>query len=338
MDDMPGLTTPNASERYLQGIVGRHQWLSEGVMPSPLEFDDFLDHAADLLSDFDTVPAIWGKLFAVLRQRQQVTSDTAWHGSLRDHKLATMLHDEPATAWSFRKPRGYSGDAHLIDFLYEHPAAAPDLNAASPLGRALNAMVVSSSASVAVQERRRLLASYLDMAAERVPNAEALVLACGHLRELELTRSADRLARLMALDQDPVSVAEMRRCYSGMASLCPVEASIGRMIVRPLVHGRFDLIYAAGLYDYLDDTTAERLTLGMMSALKPGGRLLFANFCRDVVDYGYMDAMMDWRLIPRDEPEMQRLVDRLPAADLANITMFRGLNRTVVYVLVEKRG
>jgi SAM-dependent methyltransferase len=298
--------------------------------------DRTLDRLVEGLSDLDSIPSLWGDLISLIDGRRQ-GADPAWHHCLRNHRLTALIHREPATAWAFRRPRGYAGDAHLIDFLYEHAAANAELRAAAPHGRALNAMVLASPTTAAVQERRRLLARLLDATAERVARPEALVLACGHLREAEYATTLDRFDRLMALDQDPASIAEMRRCYGHIPALIPVEASIGRMIVRPLVHGRFDLIYAAGLYDYLDDTTAMRLTRGMFTALKPGGRMLFANFCTGVPDYGYMDAFMDWRLILRDEPELQRLVDALPAAEIARVLLFRGVNRAVIYALVEKR-
>ncbi|HEY1932429.1 MAG TPA: class I SAM-dependent methyltransferase [Acetobacteraceae bacterium] len=306
-------------------------------LPDPADLDRFLDEAADQLEDQETIPAIWVPLLIAAEHLRRTIGDSAWHSRLRGHRVAMLLREDPAVAWSYRRPRGYAGDAHLIDFLYEHPSTQDEILAATSRGRTLNAMVLASAAPVAVQERRRLLGRLLDATAERVGRAEALVLACGHLREAEFALSLDQFDRLVALDQDRESIAEMKRCYSDIGALVPVEASIGRMIVRPLVHGRFDLIYAAGLYDYLDDLTAVRLTHGMFSALKPGGRLLFANFCSGLVDYGFMDAFMDWRLIQRDEPEMQRLIDALPAADIARTTVFRGLNQATIYALVEKR-
>jgi hypothetical protein len=297
----------------------------------------FLDRAADWLGMAESIPAVWGPLIGALSHLQKASGDPDWHRGLRDHRIMDVLHEEPASAWAFRRPRGYAGDAHLIDFLYEHEAVDTDLAAASHCGRTMNAMIMSCLTPVAVQERRRLLARLLDATAARVPGAEALVLACGHFREAALASSLGGFSRIVALDQDSASVAEMRRCYADLAPLIPVEASIGRMIVRPLVHGRFDLIYAAGLYDYLDDSTAIRLTTGMFSALKPRGRLMFANFCTGVPDYGYMDAFMDWRLLQRDEPEMQRLIDALPADEAARVSLFRGQNRATIYALIEKR-
>ena len=319
-------------------IMRAPHWTTGSFGPQPGTIDASLDEAADRLESLENIPATWAALVTgTERVRQATAADAAWHQRLRGHRIAALIHEEPATAWAFRRPRGYSGDAHLIDFLYEHDAAQDELRAATPRGRALNAVILSCATPIAVQERRRLLARLLDATAERVNRPEALALACGHLREAEYATALDQFDRLVALDQDRDSIAELRRSYGDLAALMPVEASIGRMIVRPQVHGRFDLIYAAGLYDYLDDTTATRLTQGMFTALKPGGRLLFANFCTGRADYGFMDAFMDWRLIQRDEPEMQRLLDALPSADIARAMLFRGLNRAVIYALVQKR-
>ncbi|MGE0419697.1 MAG: methyltransferase domain-containing protein [Acetobacteraceae bacterium] len=332
----PMVGMPANFDRY--DLAARHPWLQMNRPPDVHEMASFLDNAADMLSGTDTIPAIWAPLFAALRRLQMTASDATWFQPLRQHRIAELLHEAPPVAWSFRKPRGYAGDAHLIDFLYEHQAARAEIAAAPARAQAMAAMVLCSSASVAVQERRRLLARWLDATAARTEGAEALILACGHLRELELTYAAERFSRIVALDQDPQSADEIQRCYAGLTPLYPVTASVGRMIVRPLVHGRFDLIYAAGLYDYLDDRTAARLTQGMLAALKPGGRLLFANFCHDVVDYGFMETFMDWRLITRDEPEMRRLIHSLPSDQVADASLFRGLNRAVIYALIEKRA
>ncbi len=337
MNDLSPLAATLAAPRISSPFGVSLDWINERASPTPAQIASFLDHAADMLTEPETVPAIWGPLLAGLRRMQQTIAEPQWWAGPRAHRIAQLLSEDPGTAWSAAAPRGYPGDAHLIDFVYEHKAVAREVDTASVRGRAVNAMMVSFSCCVAAQERRRLLARWLDAAAERSKQAEVLVLASGHLRELELAQCADRLARVVALDQDPASITEMKRTHEGLDTLFPVVASIGRIIVKPLVHGRFDLVYAAGLFDYLDDTTAKRLLSGMFTALKPGGRLLFANFCHDVVDYGYMDSFMDWRLLTRDEPEMRTLLDVLPAAEIANTFIFRGLNRAVVYAVVEKR-
>ena len=313
-------------------------WDFRQGLAAPSAVTSFLDQAADWLSEPEFIPIVWPRLLSACTQLRDGAADPNWVDRLRDHRLTEIIREEPATSWSARKPRGYSGDAHLMDFLYEHPSVRASVLAASPRGRALNAMVASSRAPVAVQERRRLLARLLDQTAERVPNAEVMVVAAGHLREAEFSASLGTLRRLVVLDQDPASIAEVTQAYGNRTTLYPITSSVGRLMVRPLVHGRFDLIYAAGLYDYLDEPTAVRMTLSLFAALRPGGRLLFANFCTGVEDYGYMDAFMDWRLILRDEQEMRVLIDALPAADMERASMFRGANGAIVNALVEKRA
>ena len=116
---------------HTSDIGGRHPWLLTGDSPSQREFQIFLDHAADLLCDTDTIPAIWGPLFTTLRQRQKDSQGADWYSPLRDHRIGELIQEAPSVAWSFQKPRGYAGDAHLIDFLYEHPTAQPEVAAGS---------------------------------------------------------------------------------------------------------------------------------------------------------------------------------------------------------------
>jgi len=313
-------------------------WNFSQIAPTQSDVDWFLDEAADWLSEPELIPVAWPHLLSACEQLRRAAPDDVWVAQLRRHRIGAIMQEEPATSWSTRKPRGYSGDARLMDFLYEHPAAREEVLAASVRGRALHAMVVSSLAPVAVQERRRLLSRLLDQTADRVAQAEVLVVAAGHLREAELSASIDQLRRLVVLDQDPASIAEVTRAYGERATLYPVTSSVGRMMIRPLVHGQFDLIYAAGLYDYLDEVTAIRMTRALFTALRPGGRLLFANFCPGIVDYGYMDAFMDWRLILREELEMAALMASLPGAEIARTSMFRGSNGAIVNALVQKSG
>jgi hypothetical protein len=60
----------------------------------------------------------------------------------------------------------------------------------------------------------------------------------------------------------------------------PIEPYRGSLLTllrpgNPL--GTFDLIYSAGLYDYLSADVALRLTAKLATMLKPEGRLLIAN-------------------------------------------------------------
>ena len=72
--------------------------------------------------------------------------------------------------------------------------------------------------------------------------------------------------------------------------------------IRDVIAGRykvsdFDLIYSAGLYDYLEPAVAERLTTLLWRGLNPGGQIVLTNFLEGTKDRGWMEALMDWWLI-----------------------------------------
>jgi hypothetical protein len=83
--------------------------------------------------------------------------------------------------------------------------------------------------------------------------------------------------------------------------------------------GKFDLIYAAGLYDYLDDVTGTQLLETLACIINPGGRLLIANFMPNLSSSGYMEAAMDWWLVYRTSEHLLSLAAKLPASKSSRV-------------------
>jgi hypothetical protein len=56
----------------------------------------------------------------------------------REHPLCRLIHEDPCTRHAFEKPRGYPGDAALLDYVYDGVNATARLPATtSSLGRRL---------------------------------------------------------------------------------------------------------------------------------------------------------------------------------------------------------
>jgi len=62
---------------------------------------------------------------------------------------------------------------------------------------------------------------------------------------------------VIAFDQDPASCDEVRRAY--LKGVNPVEGNVKRLIGGQVAIGDIDLIYSAGMYDYLPNVLAQRL-------------------------------------------------------------------------------
>lgn len=245
----------------------------------------------------------------------------------RQHPLHGLVQQDPFTQRAASKPRGYAGDAVMMDFIY---TGAPPADT-SAAGADVFHATTCAGMGLSVRYRRQLLKSLID---DTVVNHEAprlLSVASGHCRELEgsLAETPHFAGEFVALDQDPLSCAEVARVHAAH------RVRVINQGVRELANGkleaelgRFDLIYSAGLYDYLPDVLATRLTRRLLAMLRPGGRLLLANFVPNGSGRGYMEVFMDWTLILRHEAALRALAE---SAGAGRIATFHDPHRNVVY-------
>ena len=260
-----------------------------------------------------------------------------WHvfclESTRAHPLRELLHLCPYSRHGYERPRGYAGDAELIDYVYtERDTAAP------PLGQAIYRFLYQQTGPRSVRERRQILAREIDTIANRVRLPRVLSIACGHLREAELSSAVAerRLERFLAVDQDPASLEEVTRQHAG-GVVVPVQDTVRSIVLGRTTFEPQDLIYTAGLYDYLSQNTAQRLTQRLFGMLRPGGRLVIANFAQSTPDAGYLEAFMDWWLVYRDEAQMRGLTDGIAPEQVGMVNLFRDSVGHVIYLELERR-
>lgn len=79
---------------------------------------------------------------------------------------------------------------------------------------------------------------------------------------------------------------------------------------RALLPSDHDLVYCAGLFDYLSDRLIEKVIVYLHGLLRPGGRLVVSNFSVKNPIRSWMTYVMDWKLIYRSEEEFRDLVAR----------------------------
>lgn len=224
----------------------------------------------------------------------------------RAHPLHALVQQDPYTHRAASKPRGYAGDAVMMDFIYEgRPPAGT-----TPLGAQVFAATTRVSMGLSVLYRRQLLRSLIDEAVVSCDAARVLSVASGHCRELQGSLATEPwfAGEVLALDQDGESCAEVARVHAGRR-VQALHHGVRELVAGPLADslGRFDLVYSAGLYDYLPDALARRLTQRLLSLLRPGGRLVIANFLPGGSGRGYMELFMDWTLVLRTPADMQAL-------------------------------
>lgn len=301
-----GMTAPrdigNSPDEHLLGDVSAVH---------PMHDVTRLDDLAPRLRSADMMVVGQTLLTAITALQAARKREAAWRNilpALRTGRFLTTLQEDPLTARGFARPRGYPGDAPLIDLIYGRGEARDLVNGASATGRRIFLHNSMAPASLAVRERRRIAADFLGRAVTSAHNPHILSIAAGHGRELdEAPGLVENCGRFLALDQDARSLEVLKAAHRGVDV---VEAGV-REIIHGLFDGRrFDVIYSLGLFDYLSDAVAVRLLKAMSEITSPSGQILIANFIPGIRDAGYLEAFMRWNLIYRSPSELADLARR----------------------------
>jgi extracellular factor (EF) 3-hydroxypalmitic acid methyl ester biosynthesis protein len=252
-----------------------------------------------------------------------------------DRSLTKLIHQCPFTYHSFSKPRGYAGDAELIDYIYTLKSLPDDL---TKLGREILHHRIDTPVARSVRARRDILAETIDtIAAASNHPIQILSVACGHLREAQKSQAVryHQIGKFYALDRDPLSIEAIDRELIGY-DIQTIENSVTALVRKNITFENLDFVYAAGLYDYLSQPFATCLTKIMFDMLRSGGRLLLANFVPDHLEVGYMETFMQWNLIYRTEAELEAVAIDIPPTEIASKRTFFEQEGNIVFLELVK--
>lgn len=242
-------------------------------------------------------------------------------------------------SWFMRRartwPEGYPGDYLTLEGVYR---AEPR---SEGVGAHLDRYFLSRTLAVAVRARLRKLSEILArLAAEERGPALWLNLGCGPCREL-LPVPASPERRILCVDQDARALAYARDLLSREAPGHRAEmldqnalrfSNAARNRER---HGAFQVIYSAGLFDYLETETLVRLLSGLVGSLAPGGALV-ATF-KDAERYRTHDYhwIARWHFfLQRTEEEFRAILGRA-GADPERCTVERDESGVILFFVAR---
>lgn len=222
---------------------------------------------------------------------------------LRRHPLHSFLLQDPLTERGFTKPRGYAGDAILFDMIYDR---RPPVGTHPP-GSGL--FSITSEMPLAEAVRHRLLQAKEMLECEWRAGKRICALACGHWREVDGLVGRD-LSNVVAVDCDALALERIWQLHEGRAALCDVSAQA--YLRRAASEGEtFDYIYSLDLANRLADPALFSLVQAMRACLSPGGTIMVSALASDRQTAGWMDAVMDWRMIGRGASDLSRIATDL---------------------------
>ena len=222
---------------------------------------------------------------------------------------------------TFHKPLGYAGDYEMMAMIHRN---APEGN--TLFNKAMHLLLVSQWPAESVRNRIAHLGDRLvnevARAARAGRRARILNLGCGPAREVQefmrhsaLSDHADFV--LLDFNEDTIqatgkNLQELKRSLGRRTGIEMRQQSV-HQILRSAVASerkrasdteRCDLVYCAGLFDYLAAGTCKALVKLFHHWLAPGGLALAANMHDAKPFRNFIEYVLDWHLIYRNSGGM----------------------------------
>jgi hypothetical protein len=217
---------------------------------------------------------------------------------------------------AYFKPKGYAGDFKMMEMIYRKKPEGD-----GKLGVMVDSWCLETAAAKAVRGRRRLLRDRISsMCDEKLSSGHPvhiMNLACGSNRELfDFLSRCDYSEAIKAtcVDADPQALEYTSRhvdTFPHKASIRLMNDNVVKWALGRIRHnyGPQDIIYSAGLTDYLDRRLFVAFINRCHDQLQEGGTLIIGNFGTDNPNRAFMDHILHWKLIHRSEHELRDLFD-----------------------------
>jgi extracellular factor (EF) 3-hydroxypalmitic acid methyl ester biosynthesis protein len=213
----------------------------------------------------------------------------------------------------------------MVNMIMRDPFEGPNVYA-----QVMNAMILRSGGAQAHRNRIDRLVKYLEQEGARVGKLgqplRVLNIGCGPAGEVQRFIRTSALAdlcqfQLMDFNQETLEhararIAQAARDAGRSTQVTFIHKSINELL-KDASRGALgrngvaelsaDLVYCAGLFDYLSDKVSARVLQLLHRWVSPGGLVVATNVHPGNDVRYFLDHLLDWTLIYRDEAQMLAL-------------------------------
>ncbi len=269
------------------------------------------------------------------------------HINFARRQLHPLLLCSPFAYRTFQKPLGYAGDYEMVNMIMREPFEGSSLFA-----KVINAWFLNQLPARAHRNRITYLANMLVSETARTTRAgrDAVIcdLGCGPAGEIQAFLKESPLsdhARFTLLDFNDETVQHVSSVLGDLKKrhARKTEIQIQKKAVQHILKEagkttssarKFDVIYCAGLFDYLTDRVCRQLVAVFYNWLAPGGLLVVTNVDASRAFRNKLEYILDWNLIYRSgrqvaalAPEQVRVEDRVIKSDGTAVNVFMELRK-----------
>jgi extracellular factor (EF) 3-hydroxypalmitic acid methyl ester biosynthesis protein len=241
------------------------------------------------------------------------------HSLYAKRQLHPLLMCSPFMYRIYRKPLGYAGDYEMVRMILRDSHEGNSLFA-----KALNRWFLSQVPAEAHRQRVQLLTKRLveESLRSKLQKKRLRIfnLGCGPAQEViqfikqyDLSDQTD--FTLLDFNEETIkytksAINETMNRHHRATFFQMIKKSVVQMAKTPerITKDKYDLVYCAGLFDYLQDSISKQLMNVMYDLVAPGGLLIATNVDAGNPIQKIMDLIFEWRLIYRTAQEMTGLI------------------------------
>jgi len=252
------------------------------------------------------------------------------HSLYAKRLLHPLVLGAPFMHRTYEKPLGYAGDYEMVRMMTMDPFRGDSIYA-----KLLNAFFLNTPPVVAHRNRIDTLVKHLQAetlrAVQQKRRATVFNLGCGPAAEIQrfmADSSWSNITDFTLLDFNDETAAFAQRTLTQIKNqhhretgIQVLKKSVTQLIKDSSKFGQnsFDLVYCAGLFDYLSDNVSTTLLEIFYDLVAPGGLVLVSNVDASNPSRGWMECMVDWYLVYRDATQMRQLMPEGIARDAVRV-------------------
>jgi extracellular factor (EF) 3-hydroxypalmitic acid methyl ester biosynthesis protein len=267
------------------------------------------------------------------------------HQAYMKRQLHSVVLCSPFAYRTFQKPLGYAGDYEMVNMMMR------ETEGNSLFAKIINLWFLKQPPAEAHRNRVLYLEQKLVEETLRVSledrRMEAFNLGCGPAWEIQKflsEREVSNRASFTLLDFNKETIAHTRevltdltRKFQRSTKIEFVQKSVQQVIKdggRSAPSKQYDVVYCAGLFDYLSDQVCLRLMNIFYDMVRPGGLLIATNVDVSNPLRNGMEHLLDWHLIYRTSHQARALMpDKASPEDFCVKSDVTGVN---IFIEVRK--
>lgn len=231
-----------------------------------------------------------------------------------------------------QKPLGYAGDYLLIDWIYTQKTAP------SGQEKLFDVLFHSYEATQSVRNRKNyFVKKCIEFSDKKKSRLDILNVGCGPCRDvLETYQSSVNGNNLYfhCVDHEPEAIEYAKKLLADTGAKSNIRLDCVNCF-KIKTSKKYDLIWSAGIFDYLEDRRASLLLRKLWRYLKDNGQIIFGNFSPKNPTKKGMEYGCRWYLIHRTTDDLIKLcrTAQIPFSELEIESEPLGIN---LFCIIKK--